>query len=140
MELPKDQEGLIFIETTGFSMWPFLQAGEKLVFKKDSVKNLRIGDILLYRQKDKLVAHRLIRKSRDNQKNLIFVRADSSISTPELLTEQMLLGKAIGILKNGKITSLLRRRYRLINWLIVAFAPAVVIGARAIKTVFLWKK
>jgi signal peptidase I len=119
---PKD---LIFINTTGFSMWPFLRTREKLVIKKICIEDLKVGDIILYRANNQLVLHRLVKKIKDKERCLIYSRGDSSSSPPELVTEQMYLGKAIGILRNGKMSDLTSWRQYFFNRCIALVAPLV---------------
>jgi hypothetical protein len=74
-----------------------------------------------------MVCHRLVKKVRDGRGYLLYVRGDSSISAPELVTEEIFLGKAAGILKkNGKVVNLSSRWRQFINRLIVIGAPVTV--------------
>lgn len=125
MDLNTKSQDLIFIDTSGFSMWPFLKPGQKLVIKKVPIRDLRVGDIILYRANNQLVCHRLLKKTIDKKRNLFYVRGDNSLSLPELLQEEMFLGKVIGTLKNGKMINLAGRKQQFINRLIVEIAPLV---------------
>ena len=135
----KELADLSFFETTGFSMWPFLKAGEKLLIKKTPTGNLKVGDIIIYRADSQLVCHRLIKKIKQRERYLLYVRGDSSVSWPEPITEEMFLGKAISIIKNGKIITLHQMKGQLINRLIVLVAPSVSWGIKIAK-ILLGKK
>ena len=135
----KELVDLSFLETTGFSMWPFLRAGEKLLIKKTPTENLKVGDIIIYRADSQLVCHRLIKKIKQRERYLLYVRGDSSVSWPEPITEEMFLGKAMGIIKNGKIITLNQMKGQLINRLIVLVAPSVSWGIKIAK-ILLGKK
>lgn len=130
---------LSFLETTGFSMWPFLKAGEKLLIKKTPTEKLKVGDIIIYRANNHLVCHRLIRKIKERERYLLHVRGDSSVSSPEPITEEMFLGKAMGIIKNGKIITLNQMKGQVINRLIVLVAPLASRGIK-IARILLGKK
>lgn len=130
-------EDLIFINTTGFSMWPFIKPGEKLIIKRTPVEDLKIGDIILYRANNQLVFHRLVKKIRNKERYLLYSRGDNSNSPPELVVEQMYLGKAIGILRNGKTINLANRRQYFFNHSIVLFAPLV---SKIIKPIYRFYK
>ena len=130
---------LSFFETTGFSMWPFLRAGEKLLIKKTPTGYLKVGDIIIYRTERQLVCHRLVKKIKQRERCLLYVRGDSSVSSPEPITEEMFLGKAMGIIKNGKIVALNQMKGQLINRLIVLVAPSISWGIRITK-ILLGKK
>ena len=69
----KELADLSFFETTGFSMWPFLKAGEKLLIKKTPTENLKVGDIIIYRGDNQLVCHRLIKKIKQRERYLLYV-------------------------------------------------------------------
>ncbi len=115
-------EDLLFFETSGFSMWPFIRQGEKLVIKKVPVDDLRAGDIISYRANHQLVCHRLVKKNRD----FFYTRGDNSISSPEMITKEMFIGKVVGIIKNNRMISLTSWRNRLINSFIVIIAPLII--------------
>jgi len=125
MGLNTESQDLIFIDVSGFSMWPFLKPGKKLVVKKVSVGDLKIGDIILYRANSQLVCHRLLKKSTDKNKNLLYTRGDNSGGLLQLVTEEMFLGKVIGALRNGKMINLAGQKQQFINRLIVEIAPLV---------------
>ena len=135
----KELADLSFFETTGFSMWPFLKAGEKLLIKKTPTENLKVGDIIIYRANEQLVCHRLTKKIKQRERYLLHVRGDSSLSSPEPITEEMFLGKAISIIKNGKIITLNQMKGQFINRLIVLVAPSVSRGIKITK-ILLGKK
>ena len=130
MGLNQGSQELIFIEVTGLSMWPFLKSGEKLIIKKTSMGDLRLGDIILYRTDNQLVSHRLVKRVRNEDGYLVYTRGDNSNSLPKLVTEQMFLGKAIGIIKHSKTISLIGRRRRFVNRIIVIIAPLVSMGIK----------
>ena len=118
---------LIFIEASGFSMWPFIREGEKLIIRKTLVEDLKVGEIILYQAEDKLICHRLVKKIKDNDKYLIYSRGDNSLSLPEFVIKDKFLGKVVGVLKkNGKAVSIAGRKQRLFNRIIVMIAPLIV--------------
>ena len=119
-----------FYKTTGFSMWPFLKEGERLVAKEAPVEELKIGDIILYRKNNQLVCHRLIKNVKTEEGCLFYARGDNSNCPPELVAEEMFIGKAMGIIKNSKIISLDGMRQHLINRFIVMAAPLVSVGVK----------
>lgn len=115
---------IIFIEAKGFSMWPFLREGERLVIKKAAIEDLRIGDIILYRKDEQLVCHRLVKKEKNGY--LLYARGDNSSSAPELVTQEMFQGKVAGVLrKNGRTIDICGRQQRFLNRVIVIIAPLV---------------
>jgi len=116
-------ENLLFIETKGFSMWPFLKGEEKLIVRKTPVSDLKLGDLVLYKIDNQLVCHRLVKKTRTNDGYHIYSRGDTSFGPAELVNEQMFLGKVIGIIKNNEITSFEGVRQRVINRISLIVLP-----------------
>jgi signal peptidase I len=132
----KIMNDLFFYETTGYSMWPFIRPGRKLIVKKIPVENLRAGDIILYRSDDQLICHRLIKKVKDKQKYFLYARGDNSSSSPEVIREGAYSGKAVGILKNNKILSLTSWEASFFNAAIILIGPRVGWFARIIRPLY----
>lgn len=112
-------------ETTGFSMWPFLRPKEKLIVKKVPEKHLKVGDIILYQAYDKLVCHRLVKKTENKGKVVLHARGDNSGFSCEPVTQEMFLGKVVGIVKRDKIIGLDSQTRQYVNRLIVTISPIV---------------
>jgi signal peptidase I len=136
MEIKSDKivtdnnHNLFFFDATGFSMWPFVKQGEKLIVKKAPMQDLMIGDIILYRKDKQLVCHRLVRKIIDNEEYCLYARGDNTKFLLEPITEQMFFGKAVGKIKNGRIISLTGRRQQIINRFIIMVSPLINIGVK----------
>lgn len=125
MGLNQGSQDLIFIEATGFSMWPFLRAKDKLVIKKVQIKELKIGDLILYHLNNQKICHRIVEKIISKDKYLIYARGDNNSKPGTQITADMLIGKGIGIIRNGRITNLSGSWPKLINRLIALLAPYV---------------
>lgn len=137
-------ENLLFIETKGFSMWPFLKTGEKLIIKSVPAGDLKIGDIILYKvdsqalsaenqtpkTEHQLVCHRLVRKVACGSGYLLYTRGDTSPNLGEPITEKALVGKVTGILRKGRVINFTGRWCHFVNRLIVEFAPFLRIGIK----------
>lgn len=117
---------IMLIETFGFSMRPFLQGGEKVIVKKVPLQTLRSGDIIVYQSdNNQKVCHRLVRKVKTNISFLLYARGDAGTGLSEAVTEDMFLGKAVGILRDGRIVSLGSVGSVIIKQLIVYFYPCI---------------
>lgn len=126
-------EDLSLFEATGFSMWPFLKEGEKLIIKKTSAGNLKVGDVILYHSNNRMVCHRLVKKIVCEDGYLLYARGDASSGLEELVTKDILIGKVIGILKNGRIISFTGGWHHFTNWFIVQFGPFLRMEIKLIK-------
>lgn len=131
-----ERENLFFFETKGFSMWPFIRQGEKLIFKRAPLEDLKVGDIILYRANDNLVCHRLVKKVKDKQGYLIYSRGDNSRFLTELVREELFLGKGIAILRNNKMVSITGLRQQFFNRVIVMAAPFFSMLIKVAKVLF----
>lgn len=133
-------ENLLFIETKGVSMRPFLKGEEKLIVRRMPISDLKLGDLVLYKSDNQLVCHRLVKKVRNNDGYLIYSRGDVSFGPAELVKEEMFLGKVIGIIKNNKITNLEGVRQRVFNRISLIVPPLFNFIIKSLYQVFLKKK
>jgi len=118
-------------------MWPFLRAGEQLIIKKYPVEKLKAGDIILYKSDSMPVCHRLVRKIRNKNGYLFYVRGDNSTCKPELVKAEDICGKVIGVFKDANnLIDFSCWYWIVINQLIVLFAPLISTAARTVKPLY----
>ncbi|MDP8216455.1 MAG: S24/S26 family peptidase [Candidatus Kaelpia imicola] len=134
-----EKKDMFVLGTVGFSMWPFLKSGEKVVVKKTESSNLHIGDIIVYRSNKQITCHRLVKKIISQNRYFLYPRGDNQIKLNSPILEEQLIGKAVGILRNGRISRLDRIWSKYLNWAIVKFAPIAKIILRPFKKVFFRK-
>ncbi|MBU0502962.1 MAG: S24/S26 family peptidase [Candidatus Omnitrophica bacterium] len=106
-------------------MWPFLKSGQKVIVRKTPLKDLKTGDLLLYNSGNQIVCHRLIRKDKPGENYLLYTRGDLSLSAPEKITEEMLLGRVCGIIKNDKLINCGAENQQFLYRAIVIIAPLI---------------
>jgi hypothetical protein len=94
---------LRLFKTAGFSMRPFLGQGVRIIVSEASAADLKRADIFLYRDGRQITCHRLVRKEPGPAGWLLYARGDASTSPPELVKEQAVIGKVVGIIRDGKI-------------------------------------
>lgn len=121
------------IQTSGYSMWPFLKPREKILVKAIAGEDLACGDVILYKDRGRLVCHRLIRKLQTARGLSFLVRGDNAVYASEKTLDDELLGKVVGIVRGGRIINLECRRRRFINRIIIAVAPLISVIIRALK-------
>ena len=56
-----DQGKELKIRLGGRSMYPFLRNGDIGLVKKICISNLKIGDVIVFKTSEKLIAHRLLK-------------------------------------------------------------------------------
>jgi len=99
IEALKDNE--IWMNIRGNSMAPLLKNGTLALIKKSN--RLLCADILVYKDKNKIIAHRLIRKLRNIDGNVLYqTKADNGYVLDELVRSQDIVGKIIAIKKEDR--------------------------------------
>ena len=129
--MDKQEDEVSFFQTSGFSMWPFLKSGQKIIVKRAEIANLKLGDLILYRADKNIVCHRFINRIKRKDGYFFYAQADAScLSSPEAIKEGAFLGKVIGIMSDSRIISLEQRRQRYINISIIFLAPLLCAGLK----------
>lgn len=129
--MDKQESEVSFFQTSGFSMWPFLRSGQKIIVKRAEIADLKLGDLILYRADSELVCHRFINRIKRKDGYFLYTQADAScLSSPEAIKEEMFFGKVISIMSDNNIINLERRRQRYINILIIFLAPLLCAGLK----------
>jgi hypothetical protein len=99
------QEGYgVLLKTRGDSMVPIIRSGGLIQVDPVEPEDLRLRDIVVYRQGDQVMAHRLVAKGRRGENLRFFTRGDaiSWHSREEVSPEQVL----------GRVTAVRSRRGR----------------------------
>lgn len=77
----------------GNSMYPTLKAGDVGIVEKCSSADLKIGDIIVFKQNGKLIAHRLISINIENETPLFVAKGDKNSHPDKPFTVEALVGK-----------------------------------------------
>ncbi len=96
------------------SMLPLIKPGDNVCVKKTSFKKLKIGDIALVSKKNKIIAHRIIKKI---NKKSYKTKGDNCLTCDSFnLSKQNYLGKVIKIKNKNKKISLKVWLFNLLNY------------------------
>lgn len=126
--------GLIFVNSNGLSMWPFLKPEDKLIIEKFSLGDMKIGDMILYKEDARMVCHRLVKKIRYENRDMLFARGDSSFNLSSPIIKENIIGKVVGLIRDGsRIIDLTGFRCRVFNKCIARSAPFVTLGIKIVK-------
>ncbi len=102
-------EDLFTILFEGFSMYPFLKPGDRLVMKKDRPSSINVGDIVLFENDQPglsrgLIAHRVIRII---SKGGYLTKGDNlPRPDPELKSWDQILGQVVLVLRGERLIPL----------------------------------
>ena len=108
----------------GGSMFPFIRHGNILTVKPD--RKLHVGDVILYRNNKKLIAHRLIKKMSLQSIPYLITKGDNLKHTDSPVSFSELLGK-IKIIENGeKVIQMDSFWMRVINYAIGIISPILL--------------
>ena len=89
----------------GQSMHPTIRDGERITAKPADPADVRVSDIILYRAKRGLIAHRVVEMRSPEHSSLItsfIVRGDGSDSADEPVEGRQVLGKVVSVERNRR--------------------------------------
>ena len=86
----------------GNSMYPTLKNGDLGLVEKCSPDELKIGDIVVFKSHDKLVAHRLIDIFNQKDERVLFAKGDKNFYKDVPFTNDALVGKIISYKRKNK--------------------------------------
>jgi len=120
-ELIKDMQKELF-ETEGKgwfriisgSMSPLIEINDKVLVKKISHSEIKLGDVVLFRQDGVFVTHRVIKLSKLNGRPMILQKGDASNHASWIPLDDV-VGKVVTIEKEGKCIDLDSKQGRVIN-------------------------
>jgi signal peptidase I len=111
VDMRSESEGRFIVPFEGFSMYPFLRPGDRLVIRKDAFQTFKVGSIILFRNgrpdhSRQLVAHRVIRIMPNGR---ILTKGDNLLRPdPELEGWNQILGQVVMILRRERMITLTR--------------------------------
>ena len=97
---------------SGRSMYPSIREGELITVEPVVASDVALGDIVLYRSEKGVIAHRVVGTSPAQSSVLsphYFLRGDASLSRDEPVTARQILGRVIGVERDGRSLALASR-------------------------------
>ena len=107
---------------SGRSMYPSIREGELITVEPVVPSDVQLGDIVLYRCERGLIAHRVVgtqssvlgpHHSSLTHSSVLsphyFLRGDASLSCDKPVTGQQILGRVVGVERNGRSVALASR-------------------------------
>ena len=84
-------------QARGRSMWPTIRDGEFLRVKPIGKRQLKLGDIVLFRRMGEFKAHRIIGRKRDS----VLIRGDACIDSDGWIAIPEILGRVVAAERGG---------------------------------------
>lgn len=99
----------------GISMFPTLRTGQIALYKRCSAKQLKVGDVIVFKANNKLVCHRLIFKLQTKNTLILLEKGDNPLYMISRLHPNCVIGK---FLQSPKISW----------WLVLITIPGLCFG------------
>jgi len=97
------QGGSFQFRAHGSSMVPFVRDGDLLTVAPADPTGLHIGDVVLFRtRRDRLLAHRLVRKSEKGGEWILEMQGDARLSSDRPVSGERVLGHVVRIQRDGR--------------------------------------
>ncbi len=88
----------VLVKTRGDSMVPIIRSGGLIQVDPIRPEDLRLRDIVVYRRKDQVVAHRLVAKEQEGKNLRLFTRGDAfSWQSREEVSPEQVLGRVTAV-------------------------------------------
>ncbi|MGA2743286.1 MAG: S24/S26 family peptidase [Candidatus Sulfotelmatobacter sp.] len=94
--------GSLHLQATGWSMLPAVFPGDTLLIEPTSTDDMVEGDVVMFSNGRRFVAHRIVARSRSAGKSRVHTQGDAVPCPDSPLAESDLLGKVSFVLRNGK--------------------------------------
>jgi signal peptidase I len=101
-----EQGKSIKIRVNGTSMYPFLQNDDLVEIEKTDLEDLEIGDIVVFKNQDRWLAHRLIKKQISEGETKLITKGDSCLKFDETFGKELYVGKITNFERENKSYSL----------------------------------
>ncbi len=85
-------------------MYPSIREGELIAVEPVEASDVKLADIVLYRSERGLIAHRVVSSSQDAR--IFRLRGDASLSCDQPVEAEQILGRVVGVQRNGRSVSL----------------------------------
>jgi len=98
----------------GRSMYPTIRENETITVEPVAPQDVKVGDIILYRLEESVIAHRVIRIERREGNAHRFILCDDTLGTLDDPVEaEQVLGKVVSVERAGRSIDLYSRRVKM---------------------------
>ncbi|HEY0407625.1 MAG TPA: S24/S26 family peptidase [Pyrinomonadaceae bacterium] len=112
----------IRFQARGTSMLPLIGSDEIIIVEPVLTRRIRRGDILLYRRRSGVRAHRVLMiEKRDGRALRLTLKGDSSATADDPITPAEIMGRVVAVERDGRSVRIAGRRARL-RWRLRQYA------------------
>lgn len=95
-------------------MYPTIRENERITVEPVSPQDVKVGDIVLYRSAEGVIAHRVVRLERDEDNGLRFIfREDTWGTLDEPVEAEQILGRVVSVERGGRHIGLYSKRVKI---------------------------
>ncbi len=109
----------IRVKISGWSMWPLVGNGAVLIIIPDN-KDIKKGDIILFRSSGRMVAHRVIKACLD----IFTTKGDASTFFDPPVQRHDIIGRAVFMEGEGRRTAIDSSVWRLLSYILACYSCA----------------
>lgn len=102
LESLANEQHLIRIKTKGYSMSPTIAPGDIVIVAPAKIHDLKIGDIVVFRTQQSMIAHRLVAVNVANGQNICVAKGDNNRHVDAAFSADAIVGKVIRLERNNK--------------------------------------
>ena len=110
--------GIVRVRLLGTSMGPFIKNGDMAIIKKIEIKDIHIGDVILYHIGEDFFTHRVFKKGN----SFLTLKADAVTGVDRYVSFEEVMGKVVAIEKKNRILDLQSSKWRIINYFILFYS------------------
>ncbi len=96
------KKDLIEFKCEGTSMNPVLKAGDEILVRRIPLSCLCFGDVITYEENGTFITHRFLYSRSKKNQTMMVTKADNRLKLDKPVTPLFLLGKVVGISRNGQ--------------------------------------
>ena len=101
-------------------------------------KDIRRGDVVIFRQEDGLVAHRVLRIGGSDMGCALVTKGDSLRRFDAPVSATQIVGRVVSIERNGRRMRLDTPAWRAVGWLVAVTTLAVAVLYRQVRALMRW--
>lgn len=123
-----------WVPIEGHSMRPLLRAGDS-VLVVHSREGIRRGDVVVFRDKGRQVAHRVLRIVNGDAGSVLSTRGDSVRRSDAPVPAQKIVGRVVAIRRDGRRIRLDTAGWRAVGWLVAMTTLTLAIPYRWVRAI-----
>lgn len=107
--------GSVWMRLEGKSMLPFLKSGTMVSVRNADIRDIHIGDIVVFKKDGVTIAHRVFRKAPSAGRFFLRTKSDISFSPEPLISQEGLIGKVTAFKRFGREITIDNFMFRLLG-------------------------